>query len=58
MADRPTASTSRTGRPRTRSESVQCIPVDPTTGKLSTTSMQTILTNGKGAGKGKKMLRK
>ena len=61
MADRPTASTSRAGRPRTRSISVHqssCIPVDPMTDKLRTTSMQRALTKGKGAGKGKKTTKK
>ena len=57
MADRPTASTSRAGRPRMRSKSVHlssCIPVASKTGKFRTTSEQRALTKGKGAGKGKK----
>ena len=60
MADGPTASTSRAGRPRMRSKSAHlapCIPVAPKTGKLRTTSVQRALTKGKGAGKGKKTLR-
>ena len=61
MADRPTASTSRAGRPRTRSKSVHlpsCIPVAPKTGKDRTTSEQRALTKGKGAGKCKKTPKK
>ena len=61
MADRPTASMSRTGRPRMRSVSAQqssCIPADPTTGKLRTTSTQRTLTKGNGTGKGKKTAKK
>ena len=61
MADRPTASASRAGRPRTRSKSVHlssCIPVAPKTGKHRTTSVQRALTKGKGAGKGKKTTKK
>ena len=57
MADRPTASTSRAGRPRTRSKSAHLsshIPVAPKTGKLRTTSKQRAPTKGKGADKGKK----
>ena len=56
MADRATASTSREGRPRTRSQSVHlfsCIPVTPKAGTHSTTSEQSALTKGKGPGKGK-----
>ena len=61
MADRPTASTSRAGRPRMRSQSVHlspCIPVAPKTGKLRTTSAQRAPTKGKGAGKDKKIPKK
>ena len=61
MADRPTASTSRAGRPRMRSKSAHLsshIPVAPKTGKLRTTSEQRALTKSKGAGKGKKTLKK
>ena len=57
MADRPTASTSRDGRPRMRSKSAHlssCIPVLPKTRKLRTTSVQRALMKGKSAGKGKK----
>ena len=57
MADRPTASMSRAGRPRTRSRSAQVsshIPVAPKTRKR-TNSAQRLLTKGKGAGKGKKI---
>ena len=61
MADRPTASTSRAGRPRMRSQSAHlssCIPVAPKTGKHRTTSKQQAPTKGKGAGKGKKTSKK
>ena len=54
MADRPTASNFRAGRPITRSKSAHlssCIPVAPKTGKLRTTSEQNALTKGKGAQK-------
>ena len=54
MADRPTTSMSRAGRPRTRSVSVHQSshkPVDPMTDKLRTTSTLTALTQGKGKGK-------
>ena len=54
MADRPTASTSRASRPRTRSISAHqssCKPVDPMTDKLRTTFAQRALTKGKGKGK-------
>ena len=57
MADRLTASTSRAGRPRMRSQSVHLsshIPAAPKTGKHRTTSEQQAPTKGKGAGKGKK----
>ena len=60
MADRPTASTSRAGRPRMRSRSVHIsshIPVAPKTRKR-TTSAQRLLMKGKGAGKGKKTPKK
>ena len=56
MADRLTASTSRAGRPRTRSQSAHissCILVTPKAGKHRTPSKQRALTKGKGAGKGK-----
>ena len=61
MADRPTASTSRAGRPRMRSKSVHlpsCTPVTPKTGKHRTTSEQRAWTKAKGAGKGKKTPKK
>ena len=61
MAYRPTASTSKAGRPRTRSKSAHlssCTPVTPKTGKHRTTSEQRALTKGKGAGKGKKTPKK
>ena len=56
MADRPTASTSRTGRPRTRSQSMHLSPhalVPPNTRKPRTDSKQKTPTRGKGSGKGK-----
>ena len=56
MADRPTATTFRAGRPKTRSRSVHvssCMPVASKTRKR-TTSAQRPLMKGKGAGKGKK----
>ena len=58
---RTTASTSRAGRPRTRSKSEHLsshIPVAPKTGKLRTTSEQRAPTKGKGAAKGKKTPKK
>ena len=58
MAERPTASTSRAGRPRTRSQSVHlssCKPVIPKTGKHRTTSEQRAPTKGKSTEKGKKV---
>ena len=61
MADRPTASTSRAGRPRMRSQSVHlysCKPVTPKTGKHRTTCNQRAPTKGKGAEKGKKSSKK
>ena len=61
MADRPTASTSRAGRPRMRSQSAHLsshIPVTPKTGKHRTTSKQRAPTKGKGAEKGKKASKK
>ena len=61
MADRPMASTSRAGRPRTRSRSVHlpsCIPVAPKAVKPRTKSAQRMLAKGKGAGKGKKTTKK
>ena len=57
MADRPTASTSRSGRPRMRSKSAHlssCILVAPKIGKLRTTSVQRVPMKSKGAGKGMK----
>ena len=57
MADRPMVSTSRAGRPRTRSRSVHLpshIPVAPKTVKPRTKSAQRTPAKGKGAGKGKK----
>ena len=61
MADRPTASTSRAGRPRTRSRSAHlpsCIPVAPKTVKRRTKPAQRTLAKGKGAGNGKKTTKK
>ena len=61
MADRPIASTSREGRPRTRSQSMHlssCTPVTPSTKKHWATSKQRSPTKGKGAGKGKKASKK
>ena len=61
MADRPTASTSREGRPTTRSQSMHlssCIPVTPRMERHRTTSEQRSPTKGKGAGKGKKASKK
>ena len=61
MADRPTASTSRAGRPGTRSQSAHlssCKPVTPKTGKHRKTSKQRALTKGKSAEKGKKASKK
>ena len=61
MADRPTASMSRAGRPRMTSISVHQSshkPVDPMTDKLRTTSIQRALTKGKGVGNGKKTKKK
>ena len=61
MAGKPTASTSRAGRPRTRSQSAHlssCIPMTPNTGKHRTTSKQRALTKSKGAGKGRKTSKK
>ena len=57
MADRPTTSASKTGRPRTRSRSVHVpphLPIASKAGKCRTASAQRALTTGKGAGKGKK----
>ena len=51
MADRPTMSTSSTGRPRTRSRSVHIplhTPIAHKAGKLRTTSTQRMQTKGKG----------
>ena len=47
MADRPTMSTSREGRPRTRSRSAH-IPIAHEDGKLRTTSAQRTQTKDKG----------
>ena len=63
MADMPTASTSRAGRPRTRLRSAHlpsCIPVAPKAGRPRTKSAQKALAKveGKGAGKGKKTTKK
>ena len=63
MADRPTTSMSRAGRPIMRSRSVHVpshIPIAPKATKLRTTSAQRALTKGKGkgAGKGKKTSKK
>ena len=61
MADRPTMSMSRTGRPRMRSRSVHIpshIPIASKAGKCRTASAQRIPTKGKGAGKGKKATKK
>ena len=61
MADRPIASTSREGRPRTRSQSTHLsshIPVTPRAEGHRTTSEQRTPTKGKGAGKGKKASKK
>ena len=61
MTDRPTASTSRTGKPRMRSRSVHIhsyIPVASKAGKHRTASAQRIPTKGKCTGKGKKAIKK
>ena len=61
MADRPTTSMSRAGRPRTRSRSVHVpshIPIASKAGKCRTASAQRIPRKGKGAGKGKKATKK
>ena len=63
MADRPTTSMPRAGRPRTRSRSVHvpsCNPIAPKAGKLRTTSAQRTLKKGKdkGTGKSKKTTKK
>ena len=63
MADRPTTSMSRAGRPRTRSRSAHlpsCIPVAPKAVKPRTKSAQITPTKfrGKGRGKGKKTTKK
>ena len=63
MADRPITSTSKVGRPRTRSRSVHIpsyIPIAPKAGELITTSAQRTLKKGKdkGTGKGKKTTKK
>ena len=61
MADRPTTSMSRAGRPRTRSRSVHVpshIPIASKAGKCRTASAQRIPTKGKGADKGKKATKK
>ena len=54
MADRPTASTSRAGRPRMRSRSVHlptCIPVASKAAKTRAKSVQKPQVKGKGKGK-------
>ena len=56
MADRPTASTSRAGRPRVRSRSVHlstCMPVASKAVRPRAKSVQKTQVTGKGAGKGK-----
>ena len=56
MADRPTTSMSRVGRPRMRSRSAHIplhIPIAHQAGKLRTISEQRTLTKGKGKGVGK-----
>ena len=56
MADRPTASTSRAGRPRMRSRSVHLpthIPIASKAVKLSAQSVQKSQVKCKGVGKGK-----
>ena len=56
MADRPVVSTSRAGRPRTRSRSVHlpsCIPISPKAVRPRTKSVQRPQVNGKGKGTGK-----
>ena len=61
MADRPMTSTSRAGRPRTRSRSEYIpshIPVASKSGKHRTASAQRIPTKGKGTDKGKKATKK
>ena len=61
MADRPTVSTSREGRPRRRSQSMHlfsCIPVIPWMERYRAASKQRSSTKGKGAGKGKKTSKK
>ena len=54
MADRPMASTSRTGRPRMRSRSVHlpsCIPIAPKAVRPRTKYAQGTQVKGKGKGK-------
>ena len=61
MADRPTTSMSRAGKPRTRSRSVHIpshIPIASKARNHRTASAQRIPTKGKGAGKGKKATKK
>ena len=63
MADRPTTSMTRVGRPRMRSRSVHipsCLPVAPKAVKPRTKSAQRTPTKGKGkgTGKGKKTTKK
>ena len=56
MADRPTRSTSRAGRPRMRCRSAHLpshIPVAPKAGKPRTKSAQRTPAKGKGKGEGK-----
>ena len=55
MVDRPMASTSRAGRPRTRSRSVHlpsCIPIAPKAVRPRTKSAQRTQVKGKGKGAG------
>ena len=61
MADTPTISMTRVGRPRTRSRSVHLpshIPVAPKAVKPRTKSAQRTPTKAKGTGKGKKTTKK
>ena len=61
MAERPMASTSRAGRPRTRSRSAllpSCIPVASKTVRPRARSVQKTQVKGKGRGKGKSTKKK
>ena len=56
MADRPTTSTSRAGRPRMRSRSMHlpsCVPIAPKGVRPRTKSAQKTQVKGKGKGLGK-----